>query len=141
DLGLAGSATYVLGHGMTKAALFMAVGILLHRFAEVDERELRGRGRERSLRVAAAVFVLGGLVVAGAPLATTFFGKPMTDAAAAIALTADATLRPIPDRLRAGGARALDGLRRLHSGHVGDYVAWLTAGLAALGAVFALSLR
>jgi multicomponent Na+:H+ antiporter subunit D len=35
----------------------------------------------------------------------------------------------------------LAALRRLHSGHVGDYVAWLTFGLAALGGLFALTLR
>jgi multicomponent Na+:H+ antiporter subunit D len=32
-------------------------------------------------------------------------------------------------------------LRRLHSGHIGDYVAWLTLGVAAFGAIFALLLR
>ena len=32
------------------------------------------------------------------------------------------------------------GLRALHSGHVGDYVAWLVAGTAALGASFAVLL-
>lgn len=33
--------------------------------------------------------------------------------------------------------RGLAGLRALHSGHVGDYVAWLVVGAAALGAAFA----
>jgi len=28
---------------------------------------------------------------------------------------------------------------RLHSGHVGDYVAWLLLGMAAVGALFALT--
>jgi len=28
-------------------------------------------------------------------------------------------------------------LRILHSGHMGDYVAWLTAGVAAIGGLFA----
>ncbi|GAB1646721.1 complex I subunit 5 family protein [Krasilnikovia sp. MM14-A1259] len=32
------------------------------------------------------------------------------------------------------------GLRRLHSGHVGDYVAWLFAGVAVLGALIGLPL-
>jgi multicomponent Na+:H+ antiporter subunit D len=31
-------------------------------------------------------------------------------------------------------------LRHLHSGHVGDYITWLTVGLAALGGVCALAL-
>jgi multicomponent Na+:H+ antiporter subunit D len=30
--------------------------------------------------------------------------------------------------------------RALHSGHVGDYVAWFVLGLAALGGLFALGL-
>ena len=33
-------------------------------------------------------------------------------------------------------AQAAAGVRALHSGHVGDYVAWLVAGTAALGASF-----
>jgi multicomponent Na+:H+ antiporter subunit D len=36
---------------------------------------------------------------------------------------------------------AVDGLRRLHSGHIGDYIAWLTLGLAAVGGLFSLALR
>jgi len=37
--------------------------------------------------------------------------------------------------------RALTGLRQLHSGHVGDYVAWLVVGVAALGLLLGLPLR
>lgn len=37
--------------------------------------------------------------------------------------------------------RALTGLRQLHSGHVGDYVAWLFVGVAALGLLLGLPLR
>jgi len=33
--GIAGVGTYIVGHGLTKAALFMCVGVLLHRFATV----------------------------------------------------------------------------------------------------------
>jgi multicomponent Na+:H+ antiporter subunit D len=32
-------------------------------------------------------------------------------------------------------------LRALHSGHVGDYVAWLTAGVAVIAVVFGVTLR
>jgi multicomponent Na+:H+ antiporter subunit D len=58
-------------------------------------------------------------------------------AVAAIALFG----RDVVQRLPLGGpARALAALRDLHSGHVGDYVAWLTVALAGLGGIFALTL-
>ena len=52
--------------------------------------------------------------------------------------------RRLPDAARATVWRVLelpvDGLRAFHSGHVGDYVAWLTFGTAVLGGLFALVL-
>src|SRR5437763_3075263 len=79
--GLAGVATYVVGHGLTKAALFMLSGVLLHRFATMDEFDLHGRGRE--LRpIVGAMFALGGLLLAAMPLTTTFFGKSLLDGGA-----------------------------------------------------------
>src|SRR5947208_3118682 len=79
--GLAGVAVYVVGHGLTKAALFMLSGVLLHRFATMDEFDLHGRGRE--LRpIVGAMFALGGLLPAAMPLTTTFFGKSLLDGGA-----------------------------------------------------------
>jgi multicomponent Na+:H+ antiporter subunit D len=52
---------------------------------------------------------------------------------AAFALTGE---RALPRGL----AGALNGLRRLHSGRPGDYVAWTAAGSAVLGGIFALVL-
>jgi hypothetical protein len=37
--------------------------------------------------------------------------------------------------------RALGALRRLHSGHIGDYIAWWTAGAALLGGSTLIFLR
>ena len=52
--------------------------------------------------------------------------------------------RRLPNALRERAGRALvpplNGLRTLHSGHVGDYVAWLTFGTAVLGGLFAIGL-
>jgi len=39
------------------------------------------------------------------------------------------------------GAPALRGLRKLHSGHVGDYAAWYLVGIATLAALIGLPLR
>jgi hypothetical protein len=36
---------------------------------------------------------------------------------------------------------AVVNLRQLHSGHVGDYTAWLVFGLTAMGALFVLATR
>jgi multicomponent Na+:H+ antiporter subunit D len=78
--GLAGVATWVAGHGLNKAALFMLVGVLLHRFGTVDEFELHGRGRE--IRAAGVLFGIGGLLLSAVPGVTSFFGKSLLDSAA-----------------------------------------------------------
>lgn len=81
--GLAASGEYVIEHAFIKGALFMAAGILLHRFALIDEHELRGRGRdhEPGLRVAGLVFGAGGLLLAALPPLGTFTGKSALEGA------------------------------------------------------------
>ncbi len=76
---LAGTGVYVLGHAMLKSALFLCSGILLHRFATVDEIELRGCDwrRDRALAVTATVWVLAGLGLAGLPPFGTFLGDAL----------------------------------------------------------------
>jgi multicomponent Na+:H+ antiporter subunit D len=49
--------------------------------------------------------------------------------------------RSVPAAARRAGAAGLDGLRALHSGVVGDYVAWLVFGTAVLGGLLALTVR
>jgi multicomponent Na+:H+ antiporter subunit D len=76
---LAGDGIYIVGHGLTKAALFMCAGVLLHRFRTVDEFDLHGRGREVALL--AIPFVAGGLLLASPPPLTEFAGKSLLDQA------------------------------------------------------------
>jgi multicomponent Na+:H+ antiporter subunit D len=74
---LAGTAVAVIGHGLTKAALFMLVGVLLHRFGTVDELDLHGRGRE--LPLVGILFAVGALLLSALPPSTMFFGKSLLD--------------------------------------------------------------
>jgi multicomponent Na+:H+ antiporter subunit D len=72
-------------------------------------------------------------------------GLGLLSSALAVAVASAALYRDrLPD-LAGTAARpitaAVRGLRALHSGHVGDYVAWLVAGVAVLGALVALPLR
>jgi multicomponent Na+:H+ antiporter subunit D len=78
--GLAAVAVYVVGHGLTKAALFMLAGVLLHRFRTIDEYDLHGRGRE--IPLAGVLWTIGGLFLAALPVVTLFFGKSLLDGAA-----------------------------------------------------------
>jgi multicomponent Na+:H+ antiporter subunit D len=57
----------------------------------------------------------------------------------ALAVAATGLLSP-GSALRQAGARMIAPVRTLHSGHPGDYVAWLVTGVAALGAAFAIAL-
>jgi multicomponent Na+:H+ antiporter subunit D len=77
DKGLAGSATYVLSHGLLKGALFLCVGILLNKLSSVDELVLHGRGR--ALPLTGVVFALSALAIAGPPPFGTFLGKSLID--------------------------------------------------------------
>lgn len=81
---LAGVVTYVAAHGLTKAALFMLCGTLLHRFRSVDEFELHGRGRGGGLamRSVGVLFAAGGLLLAALPPFTLFHGKSQIEGAA-----------------------------------------------------------
>jgi multicomponent Na+:H+ antiporter subunit D len=81
---LAGVAVYVTGHAMTKGALFLAVGILIHRLGSVDEERLRGGavGRGADLAVTGVLFALGGLALAGLPPFGLGLGKTLIDDAA-----------------------------------------------------------
>jgi multicomponent Na+:H+ antiporter subunit D len=76
-LGLAGTAVYVIGHGLVKAALFLCTGIVLHRLGSVNETWLHGRGRE--LRITGILFTLAGLGLADLPPFATFGGKGYID--------------------------------------------------------------
>ncbi|MEW1637068.1 complex I subunit 5 family protein [Streptomyces sp. NPDC093801] len=78
--------------------------------------------------VPGALLGLAGALLAAALAAAALWGPALKGPAAA-------AVRAAADRLT---GFAVVPLRRLHSGHVGDYLAWLAAGLAALMAVFTL---
>jgi multicomponent Na+:H+ antiporter subunit D len=80
-LGLAGTAVYVAGHALVKAALFMCIGIVLHRLGTVNETALHGRGRR--LRVTGVVFTLAAFGLADLPAFATFLGKGWVEDSAA----------------------------------------------------------
>jgi len=75
--GLAGVAVYLLADGLVKASLFMCLGILQHRLGGVDE--LRLHGRARHMIFTGALFLVGGLVLAGIPPAGTYAGKALLE--------------------------------------------------------------
>ncbi|WP_329129946.1 complex I subunit 5 family protein [Streptomyces sp. NBC_01476] len=75
-----GTALYVAGHAGVKAALFALTGVLLDRHGSVDEYGLHGRGRGSPLT--GALFVAGGLALAGLPPFGTGLGKAVAEHAA-----------------------------------------------------------
>jgi multicomponent Na+:H+ antiporter subunit D len=71
-LGLTGAAVYVIGHGLIKAALFLCVGIVLHRLGSVNETTLHSRGGR--LPVTGVVFGLAALGLADLPPFALYLG-------------------------------------------------------------------
>ncbi len=70
--GLAGTTLYVISDGFLKAALFLAVGILVYRLGDADELRLRGRGKEAP--IAGVVFFAAALLISGLPPFGSFVG-------------------------------------------------------------------
>jgi multicomponent Na+:H+ antiporter subunit D len=62
-------------------------------------------------------------------------------ALAAVALFGGPLRRALPDPLIRLPLGAVIALRRLHTGHIGDYIAWWTAGAATLGGASLILLR
>jgi multicomponent Na+:H+ antiporter subunit D len=79
--GMAGLATYLLGHAGTKGALFLLTGILLVHYGSVDERGLHARARRH--RFLGALWILAALVLAGLPPFGAGLGKAVAEHAAA----------------------------------------------------------
>jgi multicomponent Na+:H+ antiporter subunit D len=77
--GLAGTAVYVAGHAMVTAALFLCIGIVLHRLRSVNETWLHGRGRR--LPVTGVIFTLAAFGLAGLPPFATYLGQGWIGAA------------------------------------------------------------
>ncbi|MER6386249.1 proton-conducting transporter membrane subunit [Streptomyces sp. NPDC001250] len=73
----AGTALYVAAHAGVKAALFATTGVLLDRYGSVDEHGLYRRGRD--LPFVGALFVVGGLGLAGLPPFGTALGKAVAE--------------------------------------------------------------
>jgi multicomponent Na+:H+ antiporter subunit D len=71
---------YIAADGLVKAALFVCVGAVQHRFGGVDELRLFGRGR--ALYVTGPLVVVCALALAGLPPFGPFWGKAMIDSAA-----------------------------------------------------------
>ena len=89
--GAAGWLLYMLGHGMVKACLFMAAGMLAAVLDSVDEFQLYGRARGRP--VLACCFFAAGLCLAGFPIGV--MGSAAETVEGAAKLMGDDWLGPI----------------------------------------------
>ncbi|MGH2871099.1 MAG: complex I subunit 5 family protein [Solirubrobacteraceae bacterium] len=80
-------------------------------------------------QVSVVAVVLGaiGFVLASALAALGLFGRPLGDT--------------LPVSVRSAARTVVATVRGVHSGHIGDYIAWWTAGAASFGAVCLLALR
>ena len=64
--GIAAASLFVLAHGLIKGSLFVCAGNYLNRFRSLDEHVLCGAGRRA--KVNSALYLTGGLALAGLPV-------------------------------------------------------------------------
>src|SRR4051812_35521983 len=79
---LAGVASLVLSHGLLKGGLFLACGVLIAQFREIDELRLHGKGR--AYPVLGLLFGLGGLGLIGLPYVGAYVGHAQLDEGATL---------------------------------------------------------
>jgi multicomponent Na+:H+ antiporter subunit D len=77
--GAAAAALFVLAHGLIKSSLFVCAGNYLNRFRSLDENVLGGKGAKTPLN--SALFLIGGLALAGMPPFAISAAKVLYDAA------------------------------------------------------------
>jgi multicomponent Na+:H+ antiporter subunit D len=130
SLAMAGSMLALLAAGL-------AVGFAPHVRERADQSAARFQDRGAYERL-----VLDGAQPATAPVEPSAFtwthvleGLAAVGGGAGLAAAALRRKRPWAGALRG----LLEPLRALHSGHVGDYVAWLVAGTAALAVLLAVT--
>jgi multicomponent Na+:H+ antiporter subunit D len=75
--GIAGAATYLLGHAGTKGALFLLTGLLLAFYGSVDKHDLSGRARGH--HVLGGLWILAALLLAGLPPFGPGLGKALAE--------------------------------------------------------------
>jgi multicomponent Na+:H+ antiporter subunit D len=147
----------IVDHGRTPKTMFvpvlllLAAGLALGLVPHLSEGAQRAGARFQDQRAYASAVLDGRSPTPPPtevhPAKTSGRAYGVASAAAASGLAALALFRRrLPESVRRVG-RALDvrpalvALRRLHSGHIGDYIAWLTLGLAGVGGLFSLVLR
>ncbi|HEY9179361.1 MAG TPA: proton-conducting transporter membrane subunit, partial [Candidatus Baltobacteraceae bacterium] len=77
--GIAAAAMFVIAHGLIKSSLFVCAGNYLNRFRSLDENVLGGCGKRAPLN--SALFIIGGLALAGMPPFAISAAKVLYDAA------------------------------------------------------------
>jgi multicomponent Na+:H+ antiporter subunit D len=148
DTELAASRRHVPELMLVSAAALVVGGLVLGAIPRVIDRAQQG-AHAFADREAYAAAVLGRPIPEGPPIAAAHIGAfevvlAVLTVVAAVALAAillgrlRTPLTP-PAAVRGAVERGFLRLRRLHSGQLGDYVAWATAGFAVLGATLALA--
>lgn len=79
---LGGAATLILSHGLLKGGLFLACGVLLAEFKQIDELRLFGKGR--ALPVLGVLFGLGAVGLIGLPYVGSYVGHAGIDEGATL---------------------------------------------------------
>jgi multicomponent Na+:H+ antiporter subunit D len=123
-------------------AVLLTGGLLVGVVPQVAE--LMGVGAERFLDrtgfIAQAMHGAAAAPVGGVDTAWTWSGVLLGLLSAALALAIGFVgVRFGLGRLRAALKAPLHVVHRLHSGHVGDYAAWLVLGMTAVGALFVIT--
>jgi multicomponent Na+:H+ antiporter subunit D len=108
--GLAGSTAYVVTDGLLKGALFLAIGVAVHRLGASDELLLHGKGRRLRWLPLGLVFLVCGLGFAALPPFGPFVSKALIEQSASAhgygwlpPLLTAATILPAAAVLRATG--------------------------------------
>jgi multicomponent Na+:H+ antiporter subunit D len=130
------------------AVVFLAAGLALGLVPRAHDRAQIAAARFEDSRAYAAT-MLDGHDAMGAPApeppTTTGIWYGLAAAAGAVALAGAALVRQRVSARVASTFRVLHEpialLRKAHTGHVGDYVAWFAVGLASFGGLLVLALR